>query len=83
MYPTLEITMPISPTRMMLLSRESYAEFFDVDAADLNQRLIDELNRRTCRCARETIVVSRNEYRRHWAEAGELPPDAWEVRADG
>lgn len=79
MYDTIEITMPISPTRMLFLGRQNahWAEYLDLDALDLNERLLNDLYRRTCRYAREKVVASRNEFRPIWAEPGTLPPDAW------
>lgn len=82
MYETLEITMPISPTRMLFLSRRDmgWPEYMNLDVLDLNDRALNDLNRRTCRYAREKVVVSRNEFRPVWADPGAVPPDAW--RAD-
>ncbi|MEX1108481.1 MAG: DUF4238 domain-containing protein, partial [Dongiaceae bacterium] len=79
MYETTEITLPISPTRMMFLSRQdlNWPEYLDLDARDLNDRALNDLNHRTCRYAREKVVVSRNEFRPIWAEDGEPPADAW------
>lgn len=79
MYETIEITMPISPTRMMFLGRQNagWPEYMNLDAQDLDERLLNDLNRRTCRYAREKVVVSRNEFRPIWAENGKPPPDAW------
>lgn len=75
MYRSLEITMPISPTRMLLLSHQEMPEYVDVDRRNSNEILVGEMNRKTCRLARETIVVSRNEFRRHWALNIEPPED--------
>lgn len=82
MYDTIEITMPISPTRMLFLGRQNahWPEYMDLDALDLNERLLNDLNRRTCRYARQKVVVSRDEFRPIWAEPGTPPPDSW--RAD-
>lgn len=79
MYKTIEITMPLSPTRMMFLGRqnEDWPEYLNLDALDVGERLLDELNRRTCRCAREKVVVSRNEFHPIWAMNGESPLDEW------
>lgn len=79
MYESVEITMPISPTRMMFLGRKNHIwpQYMNLDEIDLDDILLDDLNRRTCRFAREKVVVSRNEFRPVWAEYGELPPDAW------
>jgi len=85
MYETVEITMPISPTRMMFLGRQNsdWPEYMNLDALDLNNFLLDDLNRRTCRYAREKVVVSRNEFRRIWSKDGELPSDAWHAPEEG
>lgn len=79
MYETIEITMPISPKRMMFLGRQNngWPEYTNLDALDLDEGLLNDLNRRTCRYAHKNVVVSRNEFRHIWAENGELPPDAW------
>lgn len=79
MYDSVEITLPISPTRMMILGRKNrdWPGYMDLDEIDHDDMLLDELNRRTCRFAREKIVVSRNEFRSIWGQYGELPPDAW------
>ncbi len=79
MYESIEITMPISPTRMMFLGRQNkdWPEYLNLDALDVGDRLLDELNRRTCRCAREKVVVSRNEFRPIWAMNGEAQSDEW------
>ncbi len=80
MWPSLQITLPISPTKMLILTRQDWPEYFDIDEGDAPGVLVDELNRLTCRHAEALIVVNRNEYRAHWAEWGELPQDAWEKR---
>jgi len=74
-YPTIEVTMPISPTRMMLISHMEFPEYFDIDGFDIDDRLVNDLNRRTCRRARSAIVASRNTYRPIWREMG-TPSDA-------
>jgi len=78
MYKTIEITVPISPRRMLFLGRQNsgWPEFLNLDALDIDERLVDELNRRTCAFAREKIVVSRNEFRQVWTKTDELPSDA-------
>lgn len=80
MYETIEITMPISPTRMLFLGRQNthWPEYMDLDALDLNERLLNDLNRRTCRHAREKVVVSRNEFRQIWTDPGVPAADAWQ-----
>lgn len=78
-YESIEITLPISPTRMMFLGRQNHdwPQYMNLDEIDHDDVLLDDLNRRTCRSAREKVVVSRNQFRPIWAEYGELPPDAW------
>lgn len=84
MYKTIEITLPISPTRMMLLGRQNdeWPQYLNLDEIDPFDNVLDDLNRRTCRFSREKVVVSRNEFRPIWAENGELPPDAWRPPED-
>lgn len=79
MYKTIEITMPISPTRLMFLSRQKSGlpEYCNIDTFDLEDTLLNDLNRRTCLFAREKVVVSRNEFRPIWAHQGEPPLDEW------
>lgn len=84
MYESIEITLPVSPTRMMLLAKKNgdWPQYMNLDEIDADDLLLDDLNRRTCRFAREKVVVSRNEFRSIWAENGELPPDAWRPPED-
>ena len=79
MYKSIEITLPISPTRMMFLGRQNHGwpQYLNLDEFDPDDMILDDLNRRTCRFSREKVVVSRNEFRSIWAEDGELPTDAW------
>jgi hypothetical protein len=77
MYPSLEITMPISPNKMMLLTRkDTWPNYLDLDLMDLNERLLNDLNRRTCRNSFQKIIVSRNEFRSSWAEDGTPQPNS-------
>ncbi|MEO1966321.1 DUF4238 domain-containing protein [Hyphomonas sp.] len=75
-YKSLEITLPISPSRMLLISHQDFPEYFDVDEKDFAEMLVNDINRRTCGYASSTVVVNRNEFRKIWAERGEPPPDA-------
>lgn len=64
MCDTIEISMSISPTRMLFFGRQNahWAEHVDLDALDLNERPLNDLNRR-----KQKVVVSRNEFRPIWA----------------
>jgi hypothetical protein len=79
MYETIEITLPISPGRMMFLGRKNHdwPQYMNLDEIDPFEFLLDDLNRRTCRFSRQNVVVSRNEFRAIWTEIGKLPSDAW------
>lgn len=84
MYETIEITLPISPTRFLFLGRknEHWPEYMNLDEIDHDDFILDDLNRRTCRFAREKVVVARNVFRSIWAIDGKLPPDAWQPHED-
>lgn len=84
MYDTIEITMPISPGRMLFLGRQNadWPEYLDFDEIDHGGLLVDELNRRTCRHADKKVVVSRSHFRPYWAEAGQPPADSWNEKDD-
>lgn len=78
MYKSLEITLPISPTRLMVLSHmEDAPQYFDLGGVANEAAIVDEANRITNRHAREAIIVAKNEFRPVWAERGEKPADAW------
>lgn len=69
---------------MLFLGRKNHdwPQYMNLDEIDSDDFLLDDLNRRTCRFAREKVVVSRKEFRPIWAEFGELPPDAWRPPED-
>ena len=72
-YPSLEITLPISPSQTILLSRHDYTGHINA-----NSRIVDEFNRRTRFNANEHFVVNDNIMNRKWFESGEEPLDSWE-----
>jgi hypothetical protein len=74
MYPTLEITLPLSPDRALLLSRQEPADNFYLDIPD---PFVDELNRRTRGYAEEEFVARTPEANPLWYDVGELPDDGW------
>lgn len=61
MYPTLEITLPISPKQLLLFSRSGISGY-----ATVTDQGLDELNRRTLRYADEFIVVNQNRTHPNW-----------------
>lgn len=73
MYPTIEITLPVSPRRCILLGRQGTNGFFEA-----NSRMMDEINRRTRFGCEEYFVVCRNEQRNIWFDPGKEPADSWE-----
>jgi hypothetical protein len=76
MYPTLEITMPLTPRCMLFLSRSAPTGYVDASPA-----LVHELNRRTRAYAEQFFVSQTSEAHPHWYERGE-PPEANELGPD-
>lgn len=72
-YKSLEITLPLSPTRLLFWSHQDYPEYFDLDQHDFNETLVNEINRRTCGFADKSVIVNKNEFRPIWAEHGKPP----------
>lgn len=73
MYKTIEITLPLSPSHCLFLNRQGIEGYIDVD-----QGIVDELNRRTRFEAENYFVVRRNALRQHWFDPGIEPDDSWE-----
>jgi hypothetical protein len=73
MYPTLEITMPLSPTCLLLLNKKGLSGYFEIP--DLH---VAELNRRTRAHAEEYFVSRTNAAAPFWYIRGE-PPHADEI----
>jgi hypothetical protein len=77
--PRLEITLPMSPTQMLILMHGPFDPARPVAYLDVGEEAVTELNRRTrFRCDKE-FVVRREATEPRWFDAGTLPPDAWEL----
>ena len=73
MYPTIEITMPISPTQMINLNRAGIGGY--IKLAPLQ---VEEFNRRLRFCCDEYFVVNKKGINRFWFDPGIEPEDSWE-----
>lgn len=71
LYDTIEITLPASPSLMLVLTWRALPEYFDITPA-----ATDELNRRTRFQCDEYFVVRRNTKRAKWFDPGTPPPGA-------
>ena len=76
--PKLEITLPISPTQMLILIHGE-VNTPTLEYLDIPDKAVAELNRRTrFRCDKEFIVrIHRTDLR--WFEQDVMPADAWEL----
>jgi hypothetical protein len=77
--PLLEISMPISPSQMLVISHQDPAHpKLEVEYLDVLEHHVEEFNRRTrFRCDKE-FVVRRETMHPRWFEKGAMPADAWE-----
>lgn len=73
MYETIEITLPISPSCMMLLNRQGFVGYMEV-----GKHTVTEMNRRTRGYASDYFVVNQDHVEPRWLEVGEEPDDSWE-----
>ena len=71
MYPTVEISLPIGPSALALLTRKELTGYVPVPMP-----IVDDLNRRTRAYSSEYFVVDKNEVRSIWFDMGSPPPDA-------
>jgi hypothetical protein len=71
MYDTIEITLPVSPSQLAVLSRRDLPPYIDVP-----DHLVDEFNRRTRAHCQDEFVVRRNLTRPVWFDLGAPPEDA-------
>lgn len=74
MYPTIEITFPISPRQCIVLNRMGLAGY----RKSLNALLVQHFNRRTRFWADDQFVVCKNKTDPVWFDPGEEPEDSWE-----
>jgi hypothetical protein len=70
MYPSIEITLPISPKYMALISWSKLDSYIDV-----TDRIVDDLNRRTRCYADEHFIVKRNFTKEIWFDPGKPPEE--------
>ncbi len=71
---SVELTLPLSPRQILVLSWVAGVEGY----LKTDQRGVDELNRRTIARAHEQYVACRNETRDVWFEKRPEPEDSWE-----
>jgi hypothetical protein len=62
MYDTIEITLPISPSQVLLLNRQGLKGHTTLD----DRRFVDEINRRTIAFARESFIARHADTRPEW-----------------
>ena len=67
-WPTIEVTLPVSPKQVLLMNHAGLNRYFKVPP-----HIVDELNRRTRGHADEYFVVQRNEARPIWYDLGTPP----------
>ena len=75
MYPTIEITFPISPSQCILLNRMRLAGYCKVGSLEL-----DTINRRTRFMAGKHFVVRKNKTNPVWFEEVEEPEEPWDTK---
>ncbi|MCA9422998.1 MAG: DUF4238 domain-containing protein [Nitrospira sp.] len=73
MYPTIEITLPLSPSQCLFLNRHGISGYLDV-----NQVVVDEVNRRVRFEAKDYFVVRKSAKRECWFHPGFEPDDSWD-----
>jgi hypothetical protein len=73
MYETIEITVPISPHQCLAFNRRNIKGYIDV-----NQKMVDEINRRARFNCDEYTVVRKKYKKDMWFDPGEEPEDSWE-----
>jgi hypothetical protein len=73
-----EVTLPLTPQHLLLLSHQEYPFYVQVD-----QKYVDEANRLRVACATKEFVSWKEETHPAWFKVNELPPDAWEFTEEG
>lgn len=74
-YPTIEVTVPVSPRQILVLNRGGYRGY--LRAPDV---LVNEFNRRTRFGCREHFVNNVNAIHPFWFDPGVEPEDSWRKR---
>lgn len=78
--PLLEISMPVSPSQMLILSHQApTSRQHKIEYIDAPDYAVEELNRRTRFGCDKEFVLRRKTTHPRWFEVGEVPTDAWEV----
>lgn len=70
MYDTIEISLPVSPSQLAVLSRRDLPPYINIP-----DKLVDEFNRRTRAHCQNEFVVRRNITRPMWFDLGSPPED--------
>jgi hypothetical protein len=76
--PTIEITMPLSPTQCLMISHAEHMKGF----IQINQAAVDILNHRHIGHCSESFISHTGTTRPSWFEILEPPEDAWERVTD-
>lgn len=75
MYETIEITLPVSPSALVLLNRKGLYGYRSIQS-----KVVDDLNRRTRFHSEEYFVVNSNFKKALWFDPGVKPDDSWEKK---
>lgn len=74
-YKTVEVTLPVSPEQIILISwNEQYDGYMELNY----DQIVDELNRRTRFHSEEYFIVNKNIKKDIWFDPGAEPEDSWE-----
>ena len=74
-YPSIEITLPVSPRQLILLHRQGRSGYFKP-----SDRAVDEFNRRTRFACTQHFVCESNAKKPTWFDPGVEPEDSWRKR---
>ena len=70
MYPTIEVTMPLSPNQCIVLHRQGQNGHIDV-----SDDIVFQINSRNLHYADKHFIVNQNALNENWYDAGEEPQD--------
>ncbi len=73
--PMLEITLPISPSQLVILTHQLLPEGYIKES---RERMVEEFNRRTRFCCDEYFIVNQDLVKGIWFDTGKEPDDSWE-----
>ena len=76
--PNIEISLPLTPQHMLLISHRVYPFYVDV-----KQTTVDDANRLRWLDCTEEFVSWKGETRPYWLDTGKEPDDAWEKTPEG